>query len=121
MNAKHELHHSSLNQVRFLSCKPLLLLCSYWQLRNTNTNRPLIGSAVDFSEALYYPVLYGKGPLFFSAVRNQLGDELYFAGLRQYARQHRYGIATPEDLLNTWAQVSGQDLEALYRQWIWGE
>jgi aminopeptidase N len=93
----------------------------YWQLRNTHTDRPIIGSAAGFSEALYYPVLYGKGPLFFEAVRNQLGDELYFAGLRQYARQYRYDIAAPEDLLKAWTQVGGQDMEAVYRQWIGGE
>jgi len=90
----------------------------YWQLQDTNTNRPVFGSATSFQEALYYPVIYGKGPLFFEAVRNQLGDEAYFASLRQYAQQYRYGLAQPEDLLNLFAQVSGQNVEGLYRQWI---
>lgn len=89
-----------------------------WQLRNTNGNRPVGSTAADFPELLYYPIVYGKGPLFFEALRNQLGDEAYQASLRTYAQQYRYGVVTPQDLLNTFVQVSGQDVEGLYREWI---
>ena len=90
----------------------------YWQLQNTGGNRPVYGPAAGFDELLYYPVVYGKGPLFFEAVRNRLGDEGYLAALRYYAQTYRYGLATPRDLLQAFEQVGGQSVEDLYQEWI---
>ena len=90
----------------------------HWHLRDTGADRPVSGPATGFSEPLYFPVVYGKGPLFFEAVRTRLGDQAYLAALSQYAARFRYGIAQPEDLLNTLAEVGGQPVDDLYRDWI---
>ncbi|MEM7030293.1 MAG: M1 family metallopeptidase [Chloroflexota bacterium] len=90
----------------------------YWQLQDTGGNRPVYGTADEFTEWLYYPVVYGKGPLFFEAVRDQIGDLAYFASLRQYAADYRYGLATPKDLLDTISQTSGQSIDSAYQDWI---
>lgn len=71
-----------------------------------------------FSEEDYGPIVYGKGPLFFHALRQEVGDETYFAIMREYLRQHKYKIATPESFLRVAESVSGRDLDALYKQWI---
>jgi len=73
-----------------------------------------------FSEEDYVPIVYGKGPLFFHALRQEVGDETYFAIMREYLRQHKYKIATPESLLKVAESVSGRDLDAIYKQWILG-
>ncbi len=74
-----------------------------------------------YPEDLYGPVVYGKGPLFFHTLREQVGDEAFVEILRSYFREHRYGVAYPEDLLRVAERVSGQDLDPLYREWILGE
>ncbi|HID63385.1 MAG TPA: hypothetical protein EYP49_11695 [Anaerolineae bacterium] len=73
-----------------------------------------------FSEEDYGPIVYGKGPLFFHALRQEVGDETYFAIMREYLRQHKYKIATPESFLKVAESVSGRDLDAIYKQWILG-
>jgi hypothetical protein len=73
-----------------------------------------------FSEEDYTPIVYGKGALFFHALRQEVGDEAYFAIMREYLRQHKYKIATPESFLRVAEFVSGQDLDAIYKQWILG-
>lgn len=73
-----------------------------------------------FSEEDYGPIVYGKGPLFFHALRQEAGDETYFAIMREYLRQHKYKIATPESFLRVAESVSGRDLDAIYKQWILG-
>ena len=73
-----------------------------------------------FSEEDYSPIVYGKGPLFFHALRQEVGDETYFAIMREYLRQHKYKIATPESFLRVAESVSGRDLDAIYKQWILG-
>jgi hypothetical protein len=73
-----------------------------------------------FSEEDYGPIVYSKGPLFFHALRQEVGDETYFAIMREYLRQHKYKIATPESFLRVAESVSGRDLDAIYKQWILG-
>ncbi|OQY47074.1 MAG: hypothetical protein B6242_06185 [Anaerolineaceae bacterium 4572_78] len=94
---------------------------SYQILLNTNSDRPVAGMVSDFSGADEYgAVVYGKGPLFFEAVRTQLGDEAYFDSMRTYAECYRYSIADPQDLLDIFTEVGGQNVEDLYQEWILG-
>jgi aminopeptidase N len=74
-----------------------------------------------YPENLYGAVVYGKGPLFFAEMREQVGDETFTQILQAYFQQHRYGIAYPQDFLLVAQEVSGQDMSALYRQWIAGQ
>jgi aminopeptidase N len=74
-----------------------------------------------YSEPLYGSVVYGKGPLFFHALREQVGDEVFDEILRTYYRRYSYQVAYPEDLMAVAEQVSGEDLDALYEEWILGE
>lgn len=63
-------------------------------------------------------MVYGKAALFFDSVRDHLGDETYHAALREYTRRFQWRIATPEDLLQVFESVSGQELDGLYQRWI---
>jgi hypothetical protein len=66
----------------------------------------------------YYASVYGKGGLFIAALREQVGDTAFFAGLRQYVDRNRYGVAHPGDLRRALEDASGQDLAQLFRQWL---
>lgn len=90
----------------------------YNQLLAYGMDRPAADPVNRFSELEYTWVVYGKAPLFFEAIRQQVGDPSFFAGLRDYAMVYRYGIVKPTDLLDRFEQASGQDLEWIYRQWI---
>jgi aminopeptidase N len=74
-----------------------------------------------FSEELYGAIVYGKGPLFFQALREQVGDEAFVQILRAYYDRFRYAIAYPQDFMALAEQVSGQDLDPLYAEYILGE
>ena len=71
-----------------------------------------------FSEEQYGPIVYVKGPLFFHYLRQQVGDETFFAILHTYFQRYRYDIATPEGFLAVANQVSAQDITPLYEKWI---
>ncbi|MFQ5578535.1 MAG: M1 family metallopeptidase, partial [Anaerolineae bacterium] len=93
----------------------------YNQLRRSGADRAVAGPVYTFSEAAYGAVVYGKGPLFFEAVRDELGDARYLAALRAYAGDHRYGLAAPDDLLDVFRQAGGENtINSLYEQWIGG-
>jgi hypothetical protein len=68
--------------------------------------------------ANYEVMVYAKAALFFNAVRRQIGDQAFFGALRAYTDRYRWQVATPDELLAVLQSASGQDLEALYAQWI---
>jgi aminopeptidase N len=74
-----------------------------------------------FSEQDYGAIVYGKGPLFYDALRARLGDDAFFAALQAYLKAHRYGIAYPDDLIAAFEETSGQQIEDLYEFWIIGD
>ena len=47
----------------------------------------------------YFALLYRKGAVFCEELRTLMGDEAYFALLREYVAQNRYGIATTKGFL----------------------
>jgi hypothetical protein len=71
-----------------------------------------------YSEDAYGAFVYGKGPLFFQAVRTRLGDAAFFKALQNYYRQFKYTNAQPQDLVNAFNQAGGQDITPLYQEWI---
>lgn len=71
-----------------------------------------------FSVANYETMIYAKAALFFDAVRREVGDETYYRLLQEYLDRYRWGVATPADFLAVAEEVSGQELGALYQQWI---
>ena len=71
-----------------------------------------------YDENAYGAFVYGKGPLFFQAVRDQIGDAAFFKALQNYYQQFKYAIAKPQDLINAFNQASGQDITPLYKEWI---
>jgi len=90
----------------------------YGKLVEEGRDAPVGQPVQAFSAEDYGPVVYGKGPLFFQALRDEVGDEAFFAILRAYSEAYRYKIATPEGLLALAEEVSGRQLDSLYQKWI---
>ncbi len=72
-----------------------------------------------FTESDYSTVVYRKGPLFFKALRDAVGDSKFDAFLKTYFRDNRYGIATPQRLLEAAESVADKaTVRSLFDQWI---
>ena len=69
----------------------------------------------------YYQIVYVKGALFFNALRETVGDEIFFNALQDYFGQYKYGIASTGDLLGLLEEVSGMELDDLYQEWLYGK
>jgi aminopeptidase N len=94
-------------------------LVSRWDsAREAGRDRAVAGPVASFAIEDYGAIVYGKGPLFFHALREEIGDSRFFEFMRVYFQEHRYGIATPESLLAVAETVSGQNLDDLYSEWI---
>jgi hypothetical protein len=85
----------------------------------TVDNVPIIQSA---REEDYSPELWAltgsKGAVVINMLRYIVGDEKFYAALKQYIEAHAWKSVTTEDLRKTFEQVSAQDLRGFFIQWI---
>ena len=51
-------------------------------------------------------------------LRDLVGTEPYWRGIRLYYQRHMNGVATTEDLRGAMEEVSGQDLRWFFAQWL---
>ncbi len=93
----------------------------YNAARNLGIDRPVSGAVNEFDQSNYINIIYSKGPLFFHAVRERIGDEAFFEALRDYAGQHRYGIAYADDLFAAFRRHTDTPIDDLIVFWIYGE
>jgi aminopeptidase N len=68
-----------------------------------------------------YWTSYAKASWVVHMLRHVLGDEDFFAALATYRQVYAYDSATTEQFRDVCEAVSGQDLDAFFQQWIYGE
>ncbi len=67
----------------------------------------------------YAAVVYGKGALYYDALRRATGDQAFFAALREYYKTYRGSLAGPRALLDVIrAKAPAAGIDQLYRRWI---
>ena len=65
---------------------------------------------------------YNKGAAVLHTLRAVINDDsLFFHAIRTYLAQHAFGTAATADLQHACEQVTQQNLDSFFRQWIYGE
>ena len=80
-----------------------------------------IGLPVRDYKENYETLVYGKGALFFAALRDELGPPVFQRLLQTYVTRWRWRIATPADFRALAEEVAGRDLGTLFGKWIEGK
>jgi len=62
----------------------------------------------------YFTTVYRKAALGLTALRAEIGDEAFFAGLRDYLATVRFGVAQPDDMRAAFERAAGQDLKSFW-------
>ena len=63
---------------------------------------------------------YQKGAWILHMLRSQLGDDVFFRGIRSYYNAHHNATANTEDLRKALEKSSGLDLREFFTRWIYG-
>ena len=81
--------------------------------------RPIV--CRDYAEPidLFDRHLYEKGGLVLHMLRRELGDEAFWAGVRDYLEAHAYGVVETTDLQRALEKVSGRSLERFFDSWVY--
>ncbi len=91
---------------------------SYQQIAGTDEDDLISRPVAAYADSNYGSVVYMKGPLFFHALRQEVGDDAFWAILQTYFDAYRYKTASGADFRALAEEVSRQDLSDLYQEWL---
>jgi aminopeptidase N len=72
-----------------------------------------------YTDQQYSAIVYGRGPLFFVALREKMGVEAFDAFLQDYTQTLSWGIATPKILQSLAEKHCACDLSEIFKQWVY--
>jgi len=65
-------------------------------------------------------IAYGKSMVFLDALRSELGDEMFWRGVRRYTQDNAGRSVTAADLQKAFETASGRDLSPIFKTWVYG-
>jgi aminopeptidase N len=71
------------------------------------------------AEDLFHEAVYWRGALTLHALRQRVGDEVFFEMIRTYFQRFKDSNATVEDFMALANEVSGEDLTDLFDVWLY--
>ena len=82
---------------------------------------PIGLKADDYEGTAYSAIVYGRGPLFYLELENQLGRDTLLEGIRNYYLQNQWQLAHTEDIKESLESACGCDLTDLFEEWVYPE
>jgi aminopeptidase N len=83
------------------------------------SKRPVIDTTVTNLMDLLNANSYQKGGWVLHMLRNKIGDDAFFRGLRLFYQRYYNSNALTKDLRKVMEEVSGKDLEKFFYQWLY--
>jgi len=84
-----------------------------------NANIPIGLPVAKYSDQEYGAIVYGRGPLFFVTLRDQMGTEAFDAFLKDYTETLSWKISTPEALRSLAEKHCACDLQKIFDEWVY--
>ncbi len=99
------------------------LLVNRWQApvdyaRNNGLDGVMDQPAAAFGPGRYETIVYAKAALFFHAVRQEIGDEMFFAVLQAYLQRYLFREVQSSDFISLAERMSGKSLQPLFQEWV---
>jgi aminopeptidase N len=75
----------------------------------------------------YDPATFGRGNVYYGPalmwdeLRERLGEEEFWSGVRAWPEAHRNGNAGYDDITTWWSERTGEDLSSFFDAWLLGE
>lgn len=73
----------------------------------------------EYDGATYSGIVYGRGPLFFVALRDAMGESAFDAFLTEYTQTLTWKISTPETLQSLAEKNCACDLDDIFNEWVY--
>ncbi len=87
--------------------------------RVDNQDVPIGMPVSAYEGAAYSAIIYGRGALFFDALREKMGQQAFDAFLKDYTLSNEWGIGTGEEMKGLAEQHCSCDLTAMFEEWVY--
>jgi aminopeptidase N len=90
---------------------------------SSETGKPMVNrdlADVDDIYGMDGGKVYEKGAWVLHMLRHQLGNDVFWRGVRNYLHAHEWQSVETTDLRQALEQASGRDLEQFFQQWVYG-
>jgi len=92
---------------------------SQWTEKKSKWGPITLGSRISYFDFdAYQTIIYNKSSLVLNMLKDLLGEEVFFEGLKEFYHRHQYDVASTNDFLKTFIEISGKDLKAFFRNWF---
>ncbi|HKJ39708.1 MAG TPA: M1 family metallopeptidase [Anaerolineales bacterium] len=89
-----------------------------WE-RIGNADIPIGLPVAGYQGGEYGAIVYGRGPLFFVALRDEMGTDTFDAFIKQYTETLAWGIATPGYLQSLAESHCACQLDNIFEEWVY--
>jgi len=86
--------------------------------RKDGTDEPLSWQGTYPSLRAKRRIAYGKSMVFLDALRTELGDDVFWRGVRGYTQANAGRSVTAADLQKAFETASGRDLSIIFKTWV---
>ncbi len=80
---------------------------------------PIGMPAASYTRDEYSPIVYGRGPVFVTALATEMGQSTFDEFMRDYYQAHQWGIGTGETFKQLAEEHCQCDLTPLFKEWVY--
>jgi hypothetical protein len=97
----------------------ILKKMSGWTEKKAKWGPIIFGSRIShFDFFAFQSIVYNKSSLVLNMLKDMLGEEVFFSGIREFFNRFKYQAARTSDFVNTLSEISGQDLQPFFDAWF---
>jgi aminopeptidase N len=90
---------------------------SFWS-RTGKAEIPIGRPVSGYTGNTYGPIVYGRGPLFVTALAEEIGEAKFAECLKQYYEAYKWQIVTTAIYQDYFETCSGKNLDAIFQKWV---
>lgn len=93
---------------------------SQWSEKKSKWGPIILGSRLSYHDfKAYQAIIYNKTSLVLNMLKDILGEELFFQGLKEFFEKYKYSSASTHDFIRTFEEISGKDLTLFFKKWFY--
>lgn len=97
----------------------ILKKLSRWTEKKSEWGAITMGSRLSYFDfEAYQSIIYNKTSVVLNMLKDFLGEDTFFKGLRKFFADHKYGAASTNDFIRTFKEISDYDLTSFFKVWF---
>ena len=98
---------------------PIFQKFSYWTEKKSEWGPISLGARLSLHDPFaYHALIYNKTALVLNMLKDMLGENAFYEGLKGFYLRHRYGAASTRDFIDAMEEVTGKELDAFFKMWF---